>query len=79
MKKVENKQRDFPYQRSRTYSLPPHDVARWQSGRPSSSPPAINTAKLQLLRVIIDEKDLKPSRNDFFTTQDRKVERRRDK
>ena len=79
MKKVENKQRDFPYQRSRTYSLPPHNVARWQSGRPSSSPPAINTAKLQLLRVIIDEKDLKPSRNDFFTTHDRKIETQGDK
>ena len=76
---MENKQRDFPYQRSWTYSLPPQDVARWQSGRPSYSPPAINTAKLQLLRVIIDEKHLKPSRNDFFTTQDIKIETQGDK
>ena len=28
MKKMENKWRDFPYQRIRTYSLPPHDAAR---------------------------------------------------
>lgn len=54
----------------------------WQdgrAGRPSYSPPAINTAKLQLLRVIIDEKHLKPSRNDFFTTQDIKIETQGDK
>ena len=45
----------------------------WQeggAGRPSYSPPAINTAKLQLLRAIIDEKDLKPSRKDVFRTQE---------
>ena len=54
----------------------------WQeggAGRPSYSPPAINTAKLQLLRAIIDEKDLKPSRKDVFRTQDTKMETQGDK
>jgi len=49
----------------------------WQEGgegRPSYSPPAINTAKLQLVRAIIDEKDLKTSRKKFFRTQDTKME-----
>ena len=44
------------------------------AGRPSYSPSAINTAKLQLLRAITDEKDLKASRNDVFRTQDTKME-----
>ena len=46
------------------------------AGRPSYSPSAINTAKLQLLRAITDEKDLKTSRKDVFRTQDTKMETR---